>query len=126
MKALNGKSHPWLERTGQVWKYDLEGYLGFFGFFASGLFLLSLVASIFIRRAWLIGLALFGAYFLLGFFSIYIFYYRIRCPHCGHNPTRKTDGRWASTRFLTGKLQKMEYCPICERNEPTSTQAKGA
>ncbi|MBB6096437.1 hypothetical protein HNQ60_005359 [Povalibacter uvarum] len=126
MKALNGKPHPWLQRTGQMWKFDLEGYLGLLGFFSFGILLLSLVASIFISRAWLLGVALMSIYLLLGFVSAYVFYYRIRCPKCGHNPTRRKDGKWASSRHVETKLQKMELCPVCELQTPAAvTQTEG-
>lgn len=115
MKALNGKSYPWLEKTGQIWKYDLEGYIGIFGAIALGLLILSLVASVFISRVWIIGVSLMLLYLIFGFCSVFVFYYLIRCPVCGHNPTRTANGKWASSIYLEGKFRKMENCPVCEK-----------
>ncbi|CAN5457722.1 hypothetical protein BH09VER1_BH09VER1_55470 [soil metagenome] len=118
MKALNGKSYPWLEKTGQIWKYELEGYLGILGAVSLAVLIVSLLASLVVRWAWIVGASLMALYFLLGLASILVFYYTIRCPACGYNPTRKKDGKWASTRYLEGVFKKMELCPACEKDKP--------
>jgi len=113
MKALNGKSYPWLEQTGQVWKHDLEGYIGIFGAASFGILVLSLVVTIFVKNAWLLRAILMALYIAFGFISVLVYYYSIRCPRCGHNPTRKKAGGWASSKYLEGKFRKMTSCPKC-------------
>jgi hypothetical protein len=43
-------------------------------------------------------------------------YYRfIRCPQCGHNPTRTKEGkRKKNFRASDTQLSKLTHCPKCE------------
>ncbi len=50
--------------------------------------------------------------------SYFLFYHTIKCPECGHNPTRRKDGKVASPRYLEGKFKKMTECPECAYSPP--------
>ena len=78
------------------------------------LFVASLIGSLFLKRAWIFGAALLGLYFLADLLYWWLVFYRIRCPQCGHNPTKRKDGKSASRRYLEGKFRKMTECPECK------------
>ena len=52
-------------------------------------------------------------WFFLGISSDIMIYYLVKCPKCGHNPTRKRDGGKMNSRMMWGRLKKMESCPSC-------------
>ena len=110
---MSERRYPWIETTNQKWKYWFEAYLGMFGFFAFAFALVFAIAGLVWKYLLFVSGGLILLYILGGLVEMYIFYYTIKCPRCGHNPTRRKDGGWASPRYLEGKFRKMTNCPQC-------------
>jgi hypothetical protein len=115
--------YVWLRRIRKLWLVDLELYNGIFG----GIWLMVTLATfvgIVIAAACqfevpigMIGKTIgggWGLFLTINFIHVVLLYTRIRCPHCGFNPTRtKKEGKWMSPRILTRRLMTLTACPSC-------------
>jgi predicted RNA-binding Zn-ribbon protein involved in translation (DUF1610 family) len=109
------QAFPWLARTGQGWKLQAEVWVGLLGFAGLLLGLLSLLASFVIGPAalWAAGVV-WALYGFAHFGALWLKYHRIRCPWCGHNPTREVaSGRWLPGEVVHERLAVLELCPSC-------------
>ena len=105
--------YPWLASTRQSWKYNVDLVVGIYGFFAVMVALAFGLAAFIWPRFGYVSLVLVGLYLVGGCVEMFVMYYLIKCPRCGHNPTRTKEGKWASPRYLEGKFKKMGECPRC-------------
>lgn len=114
MPDSQDNSFAWLRNTGQLWKVRFEVGVGIFGYCAILLSVVLLVGTVLWRPFLFAAIALWTAYGVLRAVEIYVVYSLIKCPHCGHNPTRrKSDGRRMSPRTMYPRLAKMAACPHC-------------
>jgi endogenous inhibitor of DNA gyrase (YacG/DUF329 family) len=110
---MSARTYPWLSATGQRWKYCFDLFIGVYGFFATLLAVGFGFAALMWPKMGYVSLALIAIYLLGGLIEMYLMYWTIKCPKCGHNPTRRKDGKWASPRYLEGKFRKLTECPKC-------------
>jgi hypothetical protein len=98
-----------------LWKLRAEVWAGLPGFVGLLLGLLSLLASFIVGPAvlWAAGV-IWALYGFANFGALWLKYHRIRCPRCGHNPTREADsGRWLPGDVVHERLAVLEVCPAC-------------
>lgn len=111
-KPAPSKSHVWIEKIGKMWILRLE-------FAAEAGLPLSLVviaAGSFSKGPWLLnlGFVLLALVFVGFFIWSFCYYHFIRCPQCGHNPTRTKEGkRKKNFRASDAQLSKLTHCPKC-------------
>jgi hypothetical protein len=111
----NHEAFPWLARTGQLWKLQAEVWAGLLGFAGA------LLAVLFLSAAFVLGPAILWAagviwalYGFAHFGTAWLKYHRIRCPRCGYNPTRETDGGGRLPNDVVHeRLATLEVCPVC-------------
>ena len=109
----------WLRNTKQLWKVDLEVWVGVFGYFSLllSLFVLAPIAAFLWTPAVYVVAALVFLYFAAQLVVYFVLYWWIRCPACHFNPTRrKSDGRPMSPRILYPRLYKYAACPACNNS----------
>ncbi|MCM8542909.1 MAG: hypothetical protein NE328_21760 [Lentisphaeraceae bacterium] len=108
----------WLKETNNYWKYNFELLVSVYGFFSFILAAILGVISFFMgNNIWIVSIILISLYFLGGILVMFLLYYQIICPKCGHNPSRKKNGKWASPRYLEGKFKKLISCPSCKNKD---------
>ena len=110
MKANN--DYQWLRRIHRYWILPAEMVsTALFIAALSSVVLLSLIGARQIVPSILC--ALLPASFIAGMLHHFVFYRAIRCPDCGHNPTRYKNGRNMPVKTAWKRLRDMESCPIC-------------
>jgi hypothetical protein len=110
----NPENYVWLKRTGQLWKHNFGVIPDLLGFF--GVIVTIPLAVVCIWVPWVRWALLYywSAVILFGALEGYLQIYRIRCPRCGHNPTRrKNDKKQLSENVLESRLCEMKACPEC-------------
>ena len=122
MATDSDTDRTWLRNTRQIWKVDLDGWVGVYGYFATliSAFVLAPVAGLLWTPAIYIAGTLLLLY-LAGQFAVYfVLYWCVRCPSCRFNPTRrKSDGRPMSPRILHPRLDGYATCPACNDSGAT-------
>jgi hypothetical protein len=119
----NRQAFPWLARTGQCWKLQVEVWAGLLGFAGVLLSLLFSLAAFVVGPAvlWAVGV-IWGLHGFAQFGALWLKYHRIRCPWCGHNPTREVDGGcWLPGDVVHEKMAGLEVCPTCGYAGPERT-----
>jgi hypothetical protein len=111
----NRQALPWLARTGQMWKLQAEVWAGLLGLAGVLLGLVFLLAAFVFGPAVLWAAAAIWAFYGVAHFgALWLKYHRIRCPRCGHNPTREADsGHWLPGDVVHERLGALEVCPAC-------------
>ena len=107
--------YVWLRNTGQLWKVWFEVGVGLYGMLSLYVCLILLFVSFFVGffLMWFAA-GLWTLYGVLRMVEIVVLYCLLRCPACGHNPTRrKADGKMMSSHGLYSRLSKLEACPKC-------------
>jgi len=62
---------------------------------------------------WIVGVSLVALSFVLEMSHYFALYYIVRCPRCGHNPTRCKNGKHVGTNTVWKRLRTMAACPQC-------------
>lgn len=105
----------WINKSRNGWKYSFAIDVEVFQLFGTILAVALLIASAFVDRLWIGSLVILGLGYIVGpVVGYFLLYYRIKCPSCGHNPTRrKADHKPMSPRILYPRLEKFTACPHC-------------
>ena len=117
MPSAAKPDRTWLRSTGQIWKVDLDGWVGVFGYFVTliSALVLAPIAALFWTPAIYLAGFLIALYFAGQLLAYFVLYWCIRCPSCQFNPTRrKSDGRPMSPRILHPRLDGYSVCPACD------------
>lgn len=115
-----GPAFVWLTRTRQRWKLVVEVWSMLYKVAAILLSILSLaLLSFFGPTILFVTAGIWFAGFLLFLAGAAAKYLCIRCPRCGHNPTRNPEsGAWYSDEELYERLASLEACPACGDRGP--------
>jgi hypothetical protein len=109
--SLPARDYEWLRGIHRYWILPLE--------IASTVLLIAIPVSAFVF--WLAGLgdhsataaALLAASFGIALVHHLAFYHLIRCPKCGHNPTKYKNGKKIPRNAAWKRLSNYDACPKC-------------
>jgi hypothetical protein len=106
------KGFQWLRKIHRYWILPIEGVARIL--LILGVLLALLAGWIF--NGSMMG-TVFGVFLGLGFaatlIQYFLFYGMIRCPKCGHNPTKYKNGKNKPRNTACKHLHGLERCPAC-------------
>ena len=109
------KDYQWLRSIHRYWILPAE-------MVATVLLIAALLAAVFLSLlgARQLVASTFGGLLVASFAAAmiqhFLFYRLIRCPTCGHNPTRYKNGKNIPTATAWKHLRDMQSCPLCHGN----------
>jgi hypothetical protein len=116
------ETYVWIRAIHKMWVFELDFYNSFFGFLLIPLTVLAaagvLISAFFVDPPGVLVGTVIGClwvlYLVLNAAAGHLLYTVLKCPVCGHNPTRrKKDGKPMAPRILDRRLERMTECPSC-------------
>ena len=116
------KSFIWIRHINRLWVLEAEMLSS--AFLVLGI--LVFLAGAFLPKSWhgvACGQFLIVASFPVTMLQWWLLYHIVKCPRCGHNPTRTKDKKHKKmgTNLVWSRLRKYETCPECGDQGPNTT-----